>query len=287
MTGKLPCFDCGEPSEHEHHVVPRLYGGSRTVPLCTKCHDRAHSKRSTAKALIVEGLARARARGAVVGRRPFGWRRLPNGSLEKDPVEQDLLARIFRLADERKTPRQIATQLLADTGRNVQHSSVYRILLRGVSYDPVLANQQRAEADGADDPEASPAPSAARLSRSNRTALGVLAEIELALQQVSNPKALVLYLASQHLGLSLDSVELRKHPHVWAQVRRNEFRCVRCGVRDVKVGGVIASTFLKACTVTDAAAEKLPEGLRPVREALRQRLRLGAVRSGEGDGSAA
>lgn len=36
------CFECGEPSRHEHHVVPRKLGGTKTVPLCRRCHAKAH-----------------------------------------------------------------------------------------------------------------------------------------------------------------------------------------------------------------------------------------------------
>lgn len=36
------CFECDEPAIHWHHVVPRVKGGSRTVPLCRSCHGKAH-----------------------------------------------------------------------------------------------------------------------------------------------------------------------------------------------------------------------------------------------------
>ncbi len=28
------CFECDSPAEQDHHVVPRVLGGQRTVPLC-------------------------------------------------------------------------------------------------------------------------------------------------------------------------------------------------------------------------------------------------------------
>jgi len=36
------CFECGEPATSRHHVVPKSRGGTKTVPLCSRCHDMAH-----------------------------------------------------------------------------------------------------------------------------------------------------------------------------------------------------------------------------------------------------
>lgn len=36
------CFECGSPAIQEHHVVPRSLGGTKTVPLCDKCHSIVH-----------------------------------------------------------------------------------------------------------------------------------------------------------------------------------------------------------------------------------------------------
>lgn len=37
-----PCFECGQPADVRHHVVPLSLGGSKTVPLCIGCHKKAH-----------------------------------------------------------------------------------------------------------------------------------------------------------------------------------------------------------------------------------------------------
>jgi 5-methylcytosine-specific restriction endonuclease McrA len=64
-----PCFECGNPSEHDHHVVPQIRGGTKTVPLCSECHGKAHhwDKAMSTNLLTKEGLARARARGVKLG----------------------------------------------------------------------------------------------------------------------------------------------------------------------------------------------------------------------------
>jgi len=42
-----PCFECGEPSNIEHHVVPFVLGGTKKVPLCDACHKKVHSPESS------------------------------------------------------------------------------------------------------------------------------------------------------------------------------------------------------------------------------------------------
>ena len=41
MNNKI-CFECGKPSDIDHHVIPRSKGGTKTVPLCNKCHSIVH-----------------------------------------------------------------------------------------------------------------------------------------------------------------------------------------------------------------------------------------------------
>lgn len=36
------CYECGKPAERDHHVVPKVLGGEKTIPLCNACHKRAH-----------------------------------------------------------------------------------------------------------------------------------------------------------------------------------------------------------------------------------------------------
>ncbi len=36
------CFECGEVATERHHVIPRSKGGTKTVPLCQKCHGLVH-----------------------------------------------------------------------------------------------------------------------------------------------------------------------------------------------------------------------------------------------------
>lgn len=39
------CFECGGTNHiHQHHIIPKSLGGTKTIPLCNICHGRAHGK---------------------------------------------------------------------------------------------------------------------------------------------------------------------------------------------------------------------------------------------------
>jgi len=54
------CFECGATNDiQDHHVVPRLRGGIKTVPLCYSCHCKAHGRDSKGlehSRLVSEGI---------------------------------------------------------------------------------------------------------------------------------------------------------------------------------------------------------------------------------------
>lgn len=69
------CFECGRPAEHQHHVVPKSKGGKRTVPLCSGCHAKIHSRHLlTTSRLTQEALNAKRKRGERIGAIPFGYK---------------------------------------------------------------------------------------------------------------------------------------------------------------------------------------------------------------------
>jgi hypothetical protein len=64
-----PCFECGVEAVEDHHVVPRVLGGTHTVPLCGACHGKAHAmERGDHRRLTLLGLQLARERGVKIGR---------------------------------------------------------------------------------------------------------------------------------------------------------------------------------------------------------------------------
>jgi len=64
-----PCFECGQPAECDHHVVPQSRGGTKTVPLCGACHAKAHhqDKNMTTRKLTKDALAVLKAKGVKLG----------------------------------------------------------------------------------------------------------------------------------------------------------------------------------------------------------------------------
>jgi hypothetical protein len=61
MQGRIHrCFECAGEAHHQHHVVPRVHGGTKTVWLCSPCHGLAHSHNMPLPKLIKEGIAKAR-----------------------------------------------------------------------------------------------------------------------------------------------------------------------------------------------------------------------------------
>lgn len=72
------CFECGDPAQHTHHVVPTVLGGTQVVALCGSCHGKIHGIRFCVPDLTRIGLAKAQARGVLWGAaRPDGRRLSP------------------------------------------------------------------------------------------------------------------------------------------------------------------------------------------------------------------
>jgi hypothetical protein len=67
---KIVCFECGCDGEiHYHHVVPKILGGTKTVPLCSSCHGKVHGINFINHGeLTRQGLANAKKRGVKLGK---------------------------------------------------------------------------------------------------------------------------------------------------------------------------------------------------------------------------
>ena len=69
----IKCFECGSnESIHNHHVVPRILGGTKTIPLCETCHGKVHDRKFlNHKTLQRKGIEKARELGVYKGRRKY------------------------------------------------------------------------------------------------------------------------------------------------------------------------------------------------------------------------
>ena len=64
------CFECGGLKDDMHHVIPKSKGGTKTIPLCAKCHGLIHDKDFVRhRRLLLEGVKRAKELGKYAGRK--------------------------------------------------------------------------------------------------------------------------------------------------------------------------------------------------------------------------
>lgn len=70
MKTTQPCFECQTPTTGEHHVVPVILGGTKTVPLCEVCHGKVHGvDLVNMNKLARIGLAKKREELALIGKK--------------------------------------------------------------------------------------------------------------------------------------------------------------------------------------------------------------------------
>ena len=129
------CFECDAIAEHDHHVIPRSRGGKKTVPLCVRCHSKAHGKKMAHNSLTKDALLAKKLRGERTGSVPFGYKLSADGvrlEPQRDQLEAAKLMKLMRRNGF--TLREIALQMTAmgvlTAKGNFQwsHSSVQSVL---------------------------------------------------------------------------------------------------------------------------------------------------------------
>ena len=130
----LTCFECGAPADHQHHVVPRSKGGTKTVPLCAACHGKVHGHALGGRKLTKDALEAKKARGERTGSVPYGYTMAADGvHLEAVPEEQEVIAEARRLHGAGHSLRAIARELecrgfVSRTGKVFLAEQVKRLL---------------------------------------------------------------------------------------------------------------------------------------------------------------
>lgn len=110
-----PCFECGKLAEHDHHVVPRSCGGTKTVPLCAECHGNIHDISLNQWQLAKRGRRLKAAQGGFIGgRAPYGWRMREDDTLEPCEREQAIIRAARILQAEGLALRKIGERLEAE-----------------------------------------------------------------------------------------------------------------------------------------------------------------------------
>lgn len=109
VTELFPCFECGKTADHMHHVIPRSRGGTKTLPLCTKCHATVHNVRAVSNSTLIKiGIEKARAAGKKPGRPTV--------------ISSEIKERVLRLRANGMSIRTIADNI------GISKSSILRIL---------------------------------------------------------------------------------------------------------------------------------------------------------------
>jgi hypothetical protein len=152
-TSRVPCFECGNPPEYDHHVVPNSRGGTKTVPLCGECHGKAHhrDKAMSSGRLTAEALAAKRARGEKVGGPPpFGFQVADDGKTLVPHDEQQEVLALIKTLRESGTKVAAISDHLNDRGipRGVKGRWDYQYVStlcnrHGVKPDPLKLEAQR------------------------------------------------------------------------------------------------------------------------------------------------
>lgn len=92
------CFECDSPDTiTNHHVVPRILGGKRTVPLCSSCHGKVHDRKRISHSTLTKiGLAKLKKAGRRISRTPYGFDLALDGkNLIKNKNEQKVVNTIL------------------------------------------------------------------------------------------------------------------------------------------------------------------------------------------------
>jgi len=116
----MKCFECEKTEDqiemHNHHVVPRSKGGTKTVSLCCECHGLVHGKnRMSIKELTKQALADKKAKGFRTGTVPYGFAVQEDGKLIEEPNSQEVLS-IVRSYRASKLPWRKICDVLNDDG---------------------------------------------------------------------------------------------------------------------------------------------------------------------------
>jgi len=120
------CFECDKSEDqiemHDHHVVPKSRGGTKTTPLCYVCHALVHDKKAvSSRYLIRQAHKERRSKGLVCGHPPYGFSRGEKDELVVNPEEQAIWTyveelRSTPLGKKKKHPWRVVAEKLNEQG---------------------------------------------------------------------------------------------------------------------------------------------------------------------------
>ena len=137
MIDDSRCFECGATEDiHQHHVVPRIHGGTRTIPLCYCCHMKVHGRKAKGlnhRNLTTAGLQRKRNEGFILGKAKYGYKISEcRKVLIEVKHEQDIIGLVADLRRSGKTWQKVVDYLnevgyTTRAGRKWNRNNAYHI----------------------------------------------------------------------------------------------------------------------------------------------------------------
>jgi len=105
------CFECGgNENIHNHHIIPKSLGGTKTIPLCIVCHSRVHGKDFVKfQSLARLGIKRYVENGGKLGRK-VGTKE-SNEQFMSKPINQQIKG----LVEDEVSVRSIANSIGVST----------------------------------------------------------------------------------------------------------------------------------------------------------------------------
>ena len=130
------CFECGATEDlHEHHVVPKSLGGTKTITLCQRCHDKVHAVEKTSISNLTKlAIKKRKDEGKRYSRHPpYGYTVDDSNNLIENIEEIQLMEYILELKGYGLSQRGIAEQLNKEgkynrIGKPFRQTQIHRIL---------------------------------------------------------------------------------------------------------------------------------------------------------------
>ena len=127
------CFECEKAEDqiemHDHHIVPKSKGGTKTISLCCVCHGLVHGKRDMNIGELTKGAMQTLIKkNKTTGKVPYGFRADFEGKLYKNREEILTLIQIEDCRNQGLSFRKIVS-FLNDQGTLNRQGRVWNVYL--------------------------------------------------------------------------------------------------------------------------------------------------------------
>jgi hypothetical protein len=119
------CFECEDIANHKHHVIPKIYGGKKTINLCAGCHSKIHSHHLLKTSEMTKAaMQKLKSEGKYTGGKPPYGYSLVDGDLVENEKEQETIRLTLKYKADGLSYRKIS-KVLAEAGRLSRTSNTF------------------------------------------------------------------------------------------------------------------------------------------------------------------